>query len=255
MVEQAPGSIYQYLALNLHDPALADLRVRQALARAINVAPIIEYLWRNQARAAGSVLPVQNWAYDGSVERYAYDPKSAATLLEAAGYKRDSHGIRLHLTMKTSTEESGRLLAAILQQQLRTADIALDIRSFEFATFYSDIVKGSYQLYSLRWIGGNEDPDIFEHVFSSASFPPAGANRSYYANPVVDRLLQDAHGSTDQERRRADYLKVQQVVAHDLPYIDLWYLDNVVVHTERIRNLRLPASGSYDFLSEIEVAD
>ncbi len=254
MVEEAPGSIYQYLALNLRDPALKDLRVRQALAHAIDIAPILRYLWRDQARPANSVLPPQHWAYDAQVPTYSYDPAEASALLTAAGYIADAQGVRLHLTMKTSTEESGRLLAAVLQQQLRAAGIALEIRSYEFATFYSDIVKGSYQMYSLRWIGGNEDPDIFEHVFDSASFPPVRANRSYYANPTVDRLLADAGGTTDQARRRADYFKVQETVAHDLPYINLWYLDNVVVHTPRIHGLRVPASGSYDFLRDIEVS-
>ena len=68
----------------------------------------------------------------------------------------------------------------------------LDIRTFEFATFFADVTNGAYQLYSLRWIGGNEDPDIFEYVFHSAKFPPHGANRSYYANPKIDALIDQA---------------------------------------------------------------
>ena len=95
--------------------------------------------------------------------------------------------MRFHLTMKTSTEETTRLMAAVLQQQLRQVGIALDIRSFEFATFYSDVTHGLFQVYSLRWIGGNEDPDIFEYVFHSSKFPPKGANRGYYVNRGVDR--------------------------------------------------------------------
>ena len=52
------------------------------------------------------------------------------------------------------------------QQQLRAVGIALDIRSYEFATFYSDVTRGAFQLYSLRWVGGsNQDPDVFENVF------------------------------------------------------------------------------------------
>ncbi len=104
--------------------------------------------------------------------------------------------------MKTSTDESTRLLCAVLQQQLRQVGIALDIRSYEFATFYADVVKGAFQLYSLRWVGGsNQDPDIFENVFDSASFAPKRANRGYYSNPEVDRLI--AEGAPQRGRQAA----------------------------------------------------
>src|SRR5207245_7957018 len=87
------------------------------------------------------------------------DPDHARQLLEQAGHPA-VNGVRFHLTMKSSTEESTRLMAAVLQQQLREVGIALDIRTFEFATFFSDVTRGAFQFYSLRWIGGNEDPDI-----------------------------------------------------------------------------------------------
>ncbi len=76
--------------------------------------------------------------------------------------------------MKTSTDETTRLMAAVLQQQLRAAGIALEIRSAEFGTFYADVTKGAFQIYALRWIGSNEDPDIFRYAYGSGSFPPKG---------------------------------------------------------------------------------
>src|SRR5262249_4099448 len=188
-VEQQPGTVLAYLAFNLRDPVLKDVRVRQALAYAIDRRPILLYLFGDQGRLAESVLPPQHWAHEDNLPRYAYDPAKANALLDAAGYPRDKAGVRFHLLMKTSTEETTRLLAAALQQQLRSVGIALDIRSFEFATFYSDVNKGSFQLYSLRWIGGNEDPDIFYYAFHSSSFSPKHANRSYYVNPEIDRLI------------------------------------------------------------------
>ena len=89
-------------------------------------------------------------------------------------------------------------MAAVLQQQLRDVGIVLDIRTFEFATFFSDVTHGLFQLYSLRWIGGNEDPDIFEYIFHSAKFPPNGANRGYFADPRVDTLIDQARHELDQ---------------------------------------------------------
>ncbi len=254
VVDRAPGTIYAYIALNLRDPILKDVRVRQAIAYALNREPLIHYLWRDMARPASSILPPQHWAYNGNVQQYLYDPVKARQLLDEAGYKPDKDGVRFHITMKTSTEESTRLLAAVMQQQLREVGIALDIRSFEFATFYSDVVKGAYQIYSLRWIGGNEDPDIFENVFDSASFPPKRANRSYYSNPRVDQLILEGRTTIDQEQRKRAYYEIQDLVARDLPYINLWYLDNVLVHSKRLRNVQLSPSGNYDFLTTADLA-
>jgi peptide/nickel transport system substrate-binding protein len=184
---------------------------------------------------------------------YEHDPAKARELLDSAGYPvRD--GVRFHLTMKTSTDETTRLLAAVLQQQLRDVGIALDIRTFEFATFYADVVKGAYQLHSLRWIGGNEDPDIFEHVFDSASFPPKRANRTYYSNPRVDELITKGRQTVDPLSRKQVYSELQRIVANDVPYINLWYIDNVLVRTKRVRNVELSASGNYDFLKTAELS-
>jgi peptide/nickel transport system substrate-binding protein len=251
-VLRGPGTIYAYLALNLRDPTLRDVRVRRALAYSINLAPIIHYLWRDQAQPAYSVLPPQHWAYDADVAKYPYDPALARKLLDEAGY-RENNGVRFHLAMKTSTEESTRLLAAVLQQQLREVGIALDIHTFEFATFYSDITKGAYQLHSLRWVGGNLDPDIFEYVFATKSFAPKRANRTFYSNPKVDELIEESRATLDQSQRKLLFDQIQRIVAEDLPYINLWYFDNVIVHTKRVRGIGLNAAGNYDFLRTAEI--
>ena len=183
-VEDAPGTEIQYLAFNTRDEILKNVRVRQAIACAIDRETIIRTLLRGHARTTSSLLPPNQWAWTGDVARYNYNPARAERLLDEAGYRRGSDGIRFHLTMKTSTDERARLLGAVLQQQLARVGIALDLRRNEFATFYADVTHGAFQMYSLYWIGGNEQPDIFSYVFSSARFPPKGANRGLYANAL-----------------------------------------------------------------------
>jgi peptide/nickel transport system substrate-binding protein len=104
-------------------------------------------------------------------------------------------------------------------------------------------------MYVLRWIGSNEDPDIFRYAYSSASFPPKGGNRGRYANPRVDALL-TAAAESDQAVRKADYVEVQKILAEELPGIPLWYPNNEVVHTRRVEGVRPRGSGSFDFLRE-----
>jgi ABC-type transport system substrate-binding protein len=252
-VLHAPGTVLWYLAFNTRDPTLRDARVRQALAYALDRRPLIHYLLRDFARPADSLLPPESWAYDPHVARYDHSPERARELLEAAGYPA-VNGVRFHLTMKTGTEESTRLLAAVLQQQLREVGIVLDIRTFEFATFFADVTRGAYQMHSLRWVGGNEDPDIFEYVFHSNKFTPKGANRTYYSNARVDALIDQARSRLDQETRKRLYGEVQEILAEDLPYIELWYQDNVMVCSKRVRHVTLDPPGSYDFLKTAELA-
>jgi peptide/nickel transport system substrate-binding protein len=251
-VMHAPGSVVQYLAMNCRDPILRDARVRQALAYAIDRGPMLQYLRRGFARPARNVLPPESWAYNPDVPRHDYNPERARQLLDQAGYPAKD-GVRFHLTMKTSTEEDTRLFAAVLQQQLRDVGIALDIRTFEFATFFADVTKGVFQLYSLRWIGGNEDPDIFEYAFDSDKFPPHGANRSFYSNPRLDALIERGRTELDEDVRKQIYAEIQMILAQDLPYINLWYQDNVLVHSKRVQNLTLNPSGNYDFLRTAEM--
>ncbi len=253
-VQQEPGTNLLYVAFNLRDPILKNVLVRQALAYAIDREPILHYLFADAGRLADSVLPPEHWAYNGNVAHYPHDPEKANALLDSAGYPRGKDGVRFHLTMKTSTEETSRLLAAVMQQQLRNVGIALDLRSFEPTTFYADVVKGAFQLYTLRWVGySNEDPDIFQYAFYSGSFAPKAANRSYYSDPRVDRLIEEGRQTLDQQRRKQIYAEVQNILAHDLPYIDFWYLDNVMVHSRRIRVPRIGPAGNYDFLVEAEL--
>jgi ABC-type transport system substrate-binding protein len=251
-VLHAHGTVLSYLAFNTRDPILNNARVRQAIAYAIDRQPIIHYLLRDFARPADSLLPPESWAYDPELTHYEHDPQRARQLLEQAGYPA-VNGVRIHLTMKTSTEESTRLLAAVLQQQLREVGIVLDVRTFESATFFADVTRGAYQVHSLRWAGGNEDPDMFEYVFHSRKFTPNGANRTFYSNPHLDALIDEARGELDQERRKRLYAEIQQILVVDQPYVELWYQDNVMVHSKRVRNVALDPSGNYDFLKTVQL--
>jgi len=247
-VTRAPGTTVAYVAFNMDDAILKHQQVRQALAYATNRAILIKYLLRGQARPAESLLPPSHWAYAPGVTHYDYDPARANSLLDATGFPRGPDGIRFHLELKTSTDEDTRLLAAALQDQWHQVGVQLDLHSLEFATFYADITRGSFQLYTLRWLGANLDPDIFDYVFNSAKTPPAGANRGHYRNPQLDALLLQARVTSDEAKRKEILAQIQKIVADDEPYINLWFYDNVCVHRKRLTNIQLTSGGDFDFL-------
>jgi peptide/nickel transport system substrate-binding protein len=248
LAEQQSGTTMAYLAFNFDDPILAKRDVRQALAYATDRATIIRYLLRGQARPASSLLPPNHWAYEPNVQQFDYDPARAEQLFDAGGFPRGADGVRMRLTLKTSTDESTRLMSEAIADQWKRVGVALQLRPMEFATFYSDITHGSFQLYSLRWVGANNDPDVFEYVFSSKKMPPDGANRGHYRNPQLDALLDQARVEVDQGKRKALLSQIQKIIAEDEPYVNLWFVDNVCVHRDRLAGIALEPSGDYDFL-------
>jgi peptide/nickel transport system substrate-binding protein len=251
--EDQPGTVLSYVAFNFDDPILAHREVRQALAYATDRGTLIQYLFRGQARPASSLLPPNHWAYEPNVQQYPYDPARAEMLLDAAGYPRGADGTRIHLALKTSTEESVRLLSEALADQWRKVGVALELRPLENATFQADIGRGSFQLYTLRWLGANNDPDIFDLVFNSKRMPPDGDNRGHYHNPALDVLIDRQRVELDHEKRKAIVSEIQKIVAIDEPYINLWYNDNVCVHRDRVTGIELPPDGNYDFLTTVEL--
>jgi peptide/nickel transport system substrate-binding protein len=253
--ETGEGSPVMYLNFNVAQGPLADRRVRQAIACAMDRQAIIDAIWRGKARLASSLLPATHWAVapQAGLAQYPRDEVRAQHLLDEAGYKPGKDGVRLHLEMKTSTDESTRLLALVLQQQLATAGISLTLRASEFGTFYSDVTSGRFQMYALRWIGSNEDPDIFRYALGSDRIPPKGGNRGHYSNPVVDSLLSHAAAITDESARRQDLVGVQKILSEELPVIPLWYPSNEVVHTTRVTGIVPRIDGSFGFLREAAV--
>lgn len=250
----APGTDYAYLGFNLRDPLLADRRVRHAIGFALDTGAIIEHLRRGLARPALSIVPSMSWAADPDVFRFTRDLPRARQLLDEAGFPdRDGPGgePRLRLTLKTSTAEAYRLQAAVIQQQLADVGIALDVRSFEFATLLQDVIRGNVQLYTLQYVGVT-DPDMLRRAFHSSQTPPAGFNRGYYRNPEVDRLIDAATAALDEAERRRLYGEAQRLVALDAPYISLWARTNVVVAQPNLLGIALSPTADFRFLSQVE---
>ncbi|MFQ6083189.1 MAG: ABC transporter substrate-binding protein [Candidatus Aminicenantia bacterium] len=248
------GTTYYYLGFNLADPILKNKLVRQAIGYALNRDEIIANLMRGYARPASGVLAPNNWAYEGNVFKFEYNLDKANQLLDQAGYKQRKGKSRFKLVYKTSNSSFGRQLAMIVKDSLKKIGIEVEIRSFEFATFYSDILKGNFQIYSLRWIGVS-DPDIFYNLFHSANLPPKGANRVKYINPYLDQLIEKARTVYNLEERKKLYSQIQQIIASDVPYISLWYADNVAVMNKKIQGVRLYPAGDFTFLKDVWVRE
>ena len=252
---KSPGANYQYLGFNMRDQVLQDQRVRYAIGYAIDRHAIVEYLRRGLAIPAVSMISPANWAFEPGVFDFTYDPEQARRLLDEAGYPDpdgDGPRSRLTLSLKVSNTEFNRLQSSVIQQNLRDVGIALDLRTYEFATLYADILKSNFQMYTLQWAGGaTADPDILRRVFHSQQVPPVGFNRGHLDDAALDRLLDEATLATSMDERRALYGKVQRRVAELAPYISLWYETNIAIAQPAIQGVRLTPQADFSFLRNV----
>ncbi len=251
----APGVDYQYIGLNFHDAALGNLRVRQALAHAIDRQAIVTHLRRGLATPANGLVPPMAWAHERNVVSYDYDPARARALLDEAGYPDpDGEGPlpRLRLTLKTSNVEFNRLQSTVVQQDLARVGVALDVRTYEFATLFADVIAGNFQLYFLQWAGGAlADPDILRRVFHSSQAPPAGFNRGHFRNDEVDALLDEAATSLDPDRRQQLFSRAQRVLAREVAYISLWHKTNFAIARRSLDGVHLSPIADFHFLRHV----
>ncbi len=245
-LEQKPGGNFSYLGFNLQDKVTANLKVRQAIAYAIDRKAIIHYVLGNSARLASSILPPEHWASNQHLTTYAYQPEKAKQLLQEAGYSTTKP---LHIVYKTSSNPFRIRLASIIQWQLKKVGINVVLRSYDWGTFYSDIKAGKFQMFSLIWVG-IKSPNIFKYVFHSQSIPPSGANRGRFIDKQSDALI-DLAATQALSQQAVTYKTLQQRIQQLLPYVPLWYQDHVVVSQQNIQGYHLSIDGNYDGLQHI----
>ncbi|WP_455208536.1 ABC transporter substrate-binding protein [Kaarinaea lacus] len=250
-VVNGAGNNFSYLGFNLQDPVVGQLEVRQAIAYAIDRKAIITYLFSGRARQASAILTPDHWAGHPDLPQYVYSPDKARQLLAQIGFNRENP---LRITYKTSSNPFRIRLATIIQSQLAAVGIDVDIRTYDWGTFYGDIKSGNFQMYSLAWVGINL-PDIFRHVFHSRSIPPAGANRGRFHNTRVDNLLEAAQNEQDVVIQARIYQEIQEILHQELPYVPLWYEDHVFMAQNNVQGYRIHSDGNYDGLIDVYLAN
>ena len=250
---EAPGTDYAYVGLNLRDPVLRDARVRQALTMAIDRKGIVEYLRRGQAQVASGILPRNSWAFAPDATDFPFDPDRAGQLLDQAGFPDpdgDGPRPRFTLSLKVSSSEFYRLQAAVIQQDLQRVGVHVDIRSYEFATLYADVLSGNFQMYTLVWVGVS-DPDMLRRVYHSRQMPPSGFNRGFFNDARVDRAIDAATTSADDVVRAQYYRDAQRLIAQEAPVISLWQKNNIAVGQRALTGIHLSPLSDFGFLKDV----
>ncbi len=231
-----PGLIYEHIDLMLDNPVLADIRVRKALIHAIDRQAIDRQLFGGKQPVAHSNVNPLDWVYDKDVPAYAYDPKQAAALLDAAGWTRGPGGIRQNakgekLTldfMTTAGNRTRELVQQALQAQWRQVGIDARIRNEPARVFFGETVtKRKFTgLAMYAWISAPES--VPRTTLHSSQIPSAengwsGQNNPGFRNDEMDTLIDRLEVELDREKRRPMWARLQAIYAEELPVIPLYF--------------------------------
>lgn len=223
----ARGS-WSYIGFNLRRPVLQDLRVRQALAHAIDRKIIIDRVQYGLAQPTYSAWPPSSWVYNPDVPKYEYDPRKAEQLLDEAGWRKGPDGVRtkdgkkLQLTLLygPNTNKVREGIATIAQEQWRQIGVQVEVTGLEWGAYLDKLSKPpfDYDLFILGWLA-TIDPHWSYQIWSEATIPDLNAGA--YVNKEVEELFRLGAREFDREKRKQIYQKIQQIISSDLPYIFL----------------------------------
>ena len=250
---------YGYIAINHKEEILQDVNVRKALAYGLDRQSVVEAAFGGQANVIDIPQSTVSWAYpdDEDFVKYPYDPEKAKQLLEEAGWKvgsdgiREKDGVKLSLKFLASSPNSvNDALVPIMIQNYKDIGIEVKAEQMEFRTLIEKQTeakegKFSYHLAFLAW-ALTPDPD------SSSVFGTDGSsNKTLYSNPVVDELLKNALNEMDQDKRRELYNELYKELSDDLPYIFLYQRKNMDVYLARVKGME-GATPYRSFIEDLE---
>jgi peptide/nickel transport system substrate-binding protein len=229
-------------------PILSDVLVRKAIAYSLDYSNIIsEVVFGKGAPIVANVLPAINWAYNDDLDPYTYDPETAATLLDEAGWIREGgDGVRmkdgepLALSILTNTGgETRENIAILMQDNLNALGFDITLEIMEFGTVVNRMMAQQFDMVIMGWIGSGSDPDD-SHLWSYQFDDPGdGFNFiSYYNEEVEEKVWQAraVEGCSDEERGRL-YKDIQAQIHEDVPYAFLYNPLGIVIWNTRLAEI------------------
>jgi peptide/nickel transport system substrate-binding protein len=260
-VHQFAGSNLNLLTFNTAEAPLDNVKVRQAIAYAIDRESMIRDLVQGQGEISHSILPEGSWAYTQG-QTYQFDPATAKRLLDEAGFRDpDGDGPQMRFAKPiifriSGSSASARQYAGVIQNYLKDVGIPVSIETSELNVLFEFLRRGQFQMTYGQWVGGNQDPIFYHDLFASSEIPTetrAARNRSRYKNAELDQILDEATNTYDHAKAAPLYAKAQEIVSRDVPVFPLWYQANMVIARKNVGNIHVNASGDWGFVKDLTV--
>jgi peptide/nickel transport system substrate-binding protein len=234
------------LRFNLREPALRDVRVRRAIAQAIDRKQLLTAATHGSGIIVDGDQPKTGWAFDPRTPAIRYDPVHARHLLQLV---RGNKPLNVTLAISPAGMNGSTLVATVLQRDLQQAGVNATIKSFPPSAFWGPqaaggiLASGKFDLaYDGWWILGPDPDDTFNLACDQR--PPGGVNYDYWCDPQADKAMHEALTTVDVAARKRDYAIVQQRRAEQLPEFTLWQVRMPDAFREGITGVRPSSAGS-----------
>lgn len=244
----SPSNSYTYIGWNLRRPLFQDVRVRRALAHAVNIPDMVKYILYGRGEQSLGIFTPNMWFFNPRVVPLLYDPAKAVALLDEAGWKlgadgiREKDGQRFSFTLISNNgNEIRRDIATLVQDDLKKIGVEVKVELYEWAVLLKNYVnKGEFDAIVLGWALGL-DYDQFQ-IWHSTQSDPGELNMIGYKNPAVDKTLD----SLRQEYNRSKILsmagEMQQTIYNEQPYLFLYVPQSTTVMWRDAYRVRRPDS-------------
>ncbi len=245
-----PGNSYTYIGWNLKRPLFADLKVRQALAEAVNTPEIIDKILYGNGTLSTGIFTPRMWCFDTSIQPFAYNPQEAAALLDQAGWKRGSDGIRerdrkrFSFTLLVSNgNDTRRDIATLVQDDLKKIGIEVHVEIYEWTVFIKKILSHDFDATVAAW-ALPDDCDQY-NIWNSEQTSNGGFNYVGYNNPRVDELLTELRQEYARPKMTALAHELQEIIYHDQPYLFLYVPETTSVLWNDVYRMRYPTDHGW----------
>lgn len=210
----SPGARWISLHMITTSPPFDDVRVRQAIAYGLDRNKIVEIVTGGSGKIANGPTPPSLWWYNPDLTAYPYDPERAKQLLAEAG-----HADGLSITLALPPVASYRPLSQLVQEQLKLVGIDVTIRPVSRSEWAELLMTGKINFIPILWTQRPDPDGLLSLLLQSNS----SQNWTRYSNPEFDALLASGREEGDMEKRKAIYWKAEELLARDLPYLNLYF--------------------------------
>ncbi|MER1765683.1 peptide ABC transporter substrate-binding protein SapA [Proteus mirabilis] len=240
------GMNIAYLAFNTNKPPFNDLKVRQAIAYAINNERLMGSIYYGTAETAASVLPRASWAYDNRAKITEYNPEKSKQILKELGLE----GLKLNLWVPNAPQSynpSPLKMAELIQADLAQVGIQMNIRPIEGRYQETSLMDRTHDMTLSGWSTDSNDPDSFFRPLFSCAAISSQTNLSHWCSPAFDNVLQQALYSQQLASRIDYYHQAQDILAQELPVLPLANSLRMQAYRYDIKGLVLSTFGNASF--------
>lgn len=242
-VQESTAMNIGFWAFNTAKAPFDNVKVRQALAMAINREAILQAVYFGHATAAHSVLPPNSWAYNANLQPVTYDPAAARELLAQAGYPNGFHIDIWAMPVQRLYNPNALKMAELMQADLALIGVRASVISYEWNSFRRKLGENEHDSVLIGWSADNADPDNFFRPLLSCSAADTGTNRANWCDANFDRLIAEALLTADQKKRRSYYLAAQQYLAEQMPLMSIAHSQRFQAINSRIKGVQINPYG------------